>query len=306
MITLFNINNYNIDTSKLGNILHGEIVEEFEQVFAEYVGAKHACFANSASSLLYLTLKGLNTTIKIPSIMPVVVPNVIYNSGNKIEFYDDIDWVGSAYEIYPGVWDSAQEVTKNGFNKGECAIYSFYPTKPVGGCDGGMIVSNNKYTIDKFKAMVLNGTSFDKDNWERRHSMFGYKMHGNSIQAKIAYENLKKYDRKSSVLNEIKDLYNKELGYNNKSLHLYRIRVADNQSFLKNMKKVGIQCGIHYSACHKSDLMKNVSSCRDDMEKSEKENHQTISIPFHENLKENDINKILHNINKFKSVKEAK
>ena len=33
MITLFNINNYNIDTSKLGNILHGEIVEEFEQAF---------------------------------------------------------------------------------------------------------------------------------------------------------------------------------------------------------------------------------------------------------------------------------
>ena len=31
MIKLFNINNYQIDTSKLGNILHGEIIEEFEK-----------------------------------------------------------------------------------------------------------------------------------------------------------------------------------------------------------------------------------------------------------------------------------
>ena len=90
MIKLFNINNYQIDTSKLGNILHGEIIEEFEKAFAEYVGAKYACFANSASSLIYLSLRGLNSTIKIPSIIPLVVPNVIINSGNNIEFYDDV------------------------------------------------------------------------------------------------------------------------------------------------------------------------------------------------------------------------
>ena len=149
--------------------------------------------------------------------MPIVVPNVIYNSGNRIEFYDDIDWVGSAYEIYPGVWDSAQEVTKNGFNKGECAIYSFYPTKPVGGCDGGMIVSNNKYKIDRFKAMVLNGHRLIKTTG-RECTYVWLQDACNSIQAKIAYENLKKYDQKSSVLNEIKDLYNNKLGYNNKSL----------------------------------------------------------------------------------------
>ena len=303
MIQLFNINNYQIDTSELGNILHGEIVEEFEQAFAEYVGAKYACFANSASSLLYLSLKKLNTTVKIPSIMPPVVPNVIINSGNKIEFYDDIDWVGDMYQLHNGIWDSAQRVARNQYSKfsncdTDTMIFSFYPTKPVGSCDGGMVVSNNKYLIDTFKAMVLNGTKASKNDWEREQIMLGYKMHGNSIQAKIAHENLKKLDKKNSILEEIRLVFNESLGYNNKSNHLYRIRVKDNSKFIKQMKDVGIQCGIHYKAFHKNHLLKNIVEYKE-MPKSELEEKQTVSIPFHERLTKMDINYIIDNIRKF-------
>jgi|TARA_R110000796_G_scaffold106608_1_gene217041 dTDP-4-amino-4,6-dideoxygalactose transaminase len=302
MIQLFNINNYKIDTSELGNVLHGEIVEEFEQAFAEYVGAKYACFANSASSLIYLSLKDLNTTVKIPSIMPPVVPNMIVNSGNKIEFYDDVDWVGNMYRLHPGIWDSAQRVSRNQYSqvaKGtDVMIFSFYPTKPVGSCDGGMIVSDNKYTIDKYKAMVLNGTKPSKNAWEREQIMFGYKMHGSSIQAKIAYENFKKLDDKKSKLNDIRNVFNTELSYNNLSLHLYRIRVKDNSKFIEQMKNVGIQCGIHYKAFHRSPLLKNIAKFKP-MPKSEIEEKQTVSIPFHERLTKLEINYIIENIRKF-------
>ena len=94
--------------------------------------------------------------------MPPVVPNAIINSGNKLEFYDDVDWVGNMYKLHSGIWDSAQRVSRDQYPqvaKGtDVMIFSFYPTKPIGGCDGGMIVSDNKYTIDKYRAMVLNGT----------------------------------------------------------------------------------------------------------------------------------------------------
>ena len=306
MIQLFNINNYQIDTSELGNILHGEIVEEFEQAFAEYVGAKYACFANSASSLLYLSLRKRNTTVKIPSIMPPVVPNVIINSGNKIEFYDDIDWVGDMYELHPGIWDSAQRVSRNQYSKfsncdNDIMIFSFYPTKPVGSCDGGMIVSNNEYTIDRFKAMVLNGTKASKNAWEREQIMLGYKMHGNSIQAKIAHENLKKLDKKNSILEEIRLVFNESLGYNNKSNHLYRIRVKDNSKFIKEMKQAGIQCGIHYKAFHKNNLLKNITEYKE-MPNSELEEKQTVSIPFHEKLTKENIEYIIKHVEKFRDI----
>ena len=64
MISLFNVNHYQIDTSKFSNLLHDEIVTEFEHRFAEYVGAKYACSANSASSLLYLALLNEKTPNK--------------------------------------------------------------------------------------------------------------------------------------------------------------------------------------------------------------------------------------------------
>ena len=63
MIELFNIPSYIIDTSKFSNLLHDEIVQEFECRFAEYIGAKYACSANSASSLLFLSLIKYNETI---------------------------------------------------------------------------------------------------------------------------------------------------------------------------------------------------------------------------------------------------
>ncbi len=301
MINLFNINNYQIDTAKLGNLLHGEVVEEFEQAFAEYVGAKYACFANSASSLIYLSLKGLNSTIKIPSIIPLVVPNVIINSSNNVEFYDDIDWVGGAYKLHDGIWDSAQQVSRSQYKQmaqpDDVMIFSFYPTKPVGSCDGGMVVSNSKDKIDRYRTMVLNGTRMNEDNWNREHVEMGYKMHGSSIQAHIANENLKKLDEKNSILEEIRLTYNDALGYSNTSNHLYRIRVKDNRLFLQNMSTEGIQCGIHYAAFHKSPLINSQQR----LEKSEREEHQTISIPFHEKLNSKEIKHIINNVKRNKN-----
>ena len=306
MINLFHIPQHTIDTSEFSHLLHDEIIEEFEQSFAEYVGAKYACFANSASSLIYLALKSLKTTVKIPSIMPPVVPNVIINSGNKIEFYDDIDWVGDMYQLHDGIWDSAQRVARNQYSKfsncdTDTMIFSFYPTKPVGGCDGGMIVSDNKYTIDKYRAMVLNGAKPSENSWEREQIMFGYKMHGNSIQATIAYKNLKKLDKKNSILEEIRLVFNESLGYNNKSNHLYRIRVKDNSRFIKEMKQAGIQCGIHYKAFHKNNLLKNITEYKE-MPNSELEEKQTVSIPFHEKLTKENVEYIIKHVEKFRDI----
>ena len=309
MINLFNINNYTIDTSKLGNILHGSVVTQFEEKFAEYVGAKYACFANSASSLLFLSLLDRHTTIKIPSVMPAVVPNVIVNTHNIIEFYDDIDWVGHKYLLCDKIYDSAQEVTKDqhkDLNDDDAVtIFSFYPTKPVGGCDGGMVVSNNKRTIDWYKMMVLNGMNYQDNNWERTQIAPGFKMHGSSVQAYVAYQNLKKLDNKYDVIDKNIDIYNKAFGLNNTSRHLYRLRVKNNKSFINKMKEQDIVCGMHYECCHKKQFF-----CYDEtrlvdynLPLSELEAQQTVSIPCHEKLSADDVEKIIKYALQFKDLK---
>ena len=168
MIQLFNVNNNIIDTSKFSNLLHDEIVDIFEETIAEYVGAKYACSVNSATNAIFLSLLNKNITVDLPSMIPPVVANAIITSGNKINFIDDVDWVGHSYILHQfddyKIVDSAQKLEKNQFRK-ECnpndiLIFSFYPTKPLGGCDGGMIVTDDYKKYRWFKEAVLNGMSY--------------------------------------------------------------------------------------------------------------------------------------------------
>ena len=314
MINLFHVPSYTIDTSRFSHVLHDEVVGELEENFAQYVGAKYACTANSAFSLLFLSLIRYKEIVDVPSTMPIVVPNAVVAAGNKVRFYDDIDWVGHCYHLHDNIFDSAQEVRRNQYqdlnNDNAVVIFSFYPTKPVSGCDGGMAVSNNKDFIDYYKTMTMNGTSLARDSWDRKHTAAGYKMHCNSLQAFVANENLKKIDQKNDILDEISSAYNHHLGYNNTSRHLYRIRVRDNRQFISGMKNNGIQCGIHYEHCHSRSAFADAEiqptcECEDAcvcLSNSERESKSTVSLPFHENLNKQDIDKVVYNARKLADI----
>ena len=304
MIQLFNINNHIIDTSKYSNLLHDNIVTKFEDTIAEYVGAKYAVTFNSATSALFLALLDKNTTIRVPSMIPPVVLNAIITSGNKHDFTDNINWVGNSYVLHDfgdyKIVDSAQKLEKNQF-KNECnpndlMVFSFYPTKPVGSSDGGMIVSDDLEKITHLREMALNGMSYADNNWERKIKFAGYKMYMNSIQCDIALQNFNLYEDKLDKLNKIRELYNTELGYSNTSNHLYRINVTNRDEFINEMRNNGIMTGIHYNAAHLNDVYKidNVI-----YPLSEINSLQTVSIPFNELLTLDDIKTILDIVKKF-------
>jgi dTDP-4-amino-4,6-dideoxygalactose transaminase len=302
MINLFNINNYQINTSDYSNFLHDKKVTEFEEKIAEFVGAKYAVSFNSATSAIFLLLLGKNITVKVPSIIPPVVINAIITSGNKYDFYDDTKWVGNSYILHTfedyKVVDSAQKLEKDQF-KNECnpedlMIFSFYPTKPIGSCDGGMIVSDDLNKILHLKEMALNGMSFSENNWDRKIKFPGYKMYMNSIQCDIAIKNFEKYESKLERLSYIREYYNKNLSLNNVSSHLYRINTNNRDLLINKLKENKIQSGIHYTSLHNHDVYK----INDDiLPNSENESLTTLSIPFHEKLTNSDIEKIIKIIN---------
>jgi dTDP-4-amino-4,6-dideoxygalactose transaminase len=246
-----------------------------------------------------------NITVNVPSMIPPVVCNAILTSGNKINFTDNIDWIGDSYVLHQfadyKIIDSAQKVDCNQFKKeandNDLMIFSFYPTKPIGSSDGGIIVSNDKEKITKFKEATMNGMSYAHNNWERHIKFPGYKMYMNSIQCYIANENLKLLDAKKDRLKQIRNIYNKELGYNNTSDHLYRIVVNDNKKFIKHMKSINIVCGIHYDALHENEVYSPwlTDSCPN----SSKLSKQTVSIPFHEELTNKQISYIVDSIKLF-------
>jgi dTDP-4-amino-4,6-dideoxygalactose transaminase len=296
MIQLFNINNHIIDTSEFSHLLHGGVVIEFEKKIAEYVGAKYACSVNSATNAIFLSLLNKDVTVKLPSMIPPVVANAILTSGNYINFIDDVNWAGNSYTLHQfdnyKIVDSAQKLERNQFqnecNPEDLMIFSFYPTKPLGGSDGGMVVTDDYEKYKWFKTIVLNGMTYANNNWEREIDFPGYKMYMSSIQAKIIMNNFESYDKKMRVLRNLIDIYNKELGYENSSKHLYRIEVLDNEKFIQNMRNAGIICGIHYPALHFNPIYTN-NNCgyeqiHFDCPKSKKLERRTVSLPMNEKL----------------------
>lgn len=306
MINLFNLNAFKLNTNKYSNLLHDKNVNEFENIIAEYVGAKYAVSFNSATSAIFLALLNKTTKITVPSMIPPVVLNAIITSGNKYKFCDNTEWVGDSYILHDfgdyKIVDSAQKLEKDQFKK-ECndldlMVFSFYPTKPVGSCDGGMIVSNDINKINHLKSLAFNGMEYANNNWERVIKFAGYKMYMNSLQAEIAMNNFRKYESKLNSLKKIREYYNEKFNYMNTSNHLYRLKVDSNKRFeiIQKMKSFGITCGIHYDAMHLHDVykLKNTNCIN-----SEIQSKKTISIPFHEKLCLKDVKFVVKSIHEY-------
>ena len=309
MIKLLHVNDYVVDTKNFRPLLNDSIVEEFEQNIANFVGAKYAVSLNSATSAIFLSLLNKSKEISIPSIIPPVVANAIITSGNRVTFHDDIEWVGDSYilchfEDYKTI-DSAQKLERNQFkdeaDDKDLMIFSHYPTKPVGGSDGGMIVSNDKEKVDQIRMLSRNGTTgLEENSWERSILQPGYKFYMNSIQAYIANENFKRLDSKMEAIEKVRKIYNESFNLNNTSHHLYRTNVTDRNKFISIMNEKGIQVGIHYNALHLVDCYKksfwhfNLS-----LPKSEIESETTISIPYHELLTDREIEYVIKEMKQY-------
>jgi dTDP-4-amino-4,6-dideoxygalactose transaminase len=287
-------------------MIHGDIVDEFTENFCKHVGIKYGCAVDCATNAIFLVASefpGLN--YRVPTIMTPVVPQAFIQAGVSFQYTDNVSWVGHAYCLNPfdkmRIIDSAQAVNAmhNYIKNDDIAIFSFYPTKPVGSSDGGMICSNNKSFIDRFKILSVQGTMPDVSSWNgRRYVDVGWKMYMNSFQAYIANENLKKLPEKLYKLENVCDQYNDAFKYENSSHHLYRIRVSRQNQFMHNMRDNGIACGIHYDCCHGLYVQRNPQNKYSyytvaDLPKSCVEASHTVSIPFHEKLTEKEISKVI-------------
>jgi dTDP-4-amino-4,6-dideoxygalactose transaminase len=279
-------------------------VNEIETNLAEYVGAKYGCTVNSATNAIFLLLLNKKVKVSIPSIIPPVVLNAILTSGNKIKFVDNVEWVGGSYTLHDfgdyKIIDSAQRLEKDQFkneaNPNDLMIFSFYPTKPIGGMDGGLIVSNDHNKIEWLKEASFNGMGFARNNWDREIKFPGWKMYMNSAQAYVIQQNFMRLGHKESILDVIKVIYNGVFNLKNTSNHLYRLNVENRGEMINSFQKKGISYGIHYKAQHLNPVYNKKKL---DLPKSFYESETTLSIPFHEKLKPEEIKTITEEVRKW-------
>ncbi|MFA5305902.1 MAG: DegT/DnrJ/EryC1/StrS aminotransferase family protein [Candidatus Babeliales bacterium] len=199
-------------------IAPGEKVKQFEQAFADYVGAKYAIAVNSGTAALTVALKilGRMPFIAIPTYVCSAVLNAVDMSNqqacivdiNKNDF--NMEKIRVKLRPYQGVYiipytfgvpadvenfkienqyiieDCSQALGSyiNGKHvglQGDIATFSFGPSKMITTGSGGMIVTNNKALADKAREYI---------DYDKHIPAFNFGM--NDLQAAMGIEQLKK------------------------------------------------------------------------------------------------------------------
>lgn len=310
MIQLFKVQTPVVDTRTFSNLLHDKIKTEVEEKAADYVGAKYSVTVSSATDAIFLSLKQLceNVSCTVPSLVTTRFLNAISYSGNDYEFTDDTTWVGHEYVLYESdstrIIDSAQRFDKNQYCN-ECKaddvlIFSNYPTKPLGGLSGGIVVSDNKEKIEWIRQASRFGEDFHTDSWKGKSNFKGYQMFMNSVEAYFVNEAFKEYPEKIKRLEYVRNKYREELGdyvVTGDSNHLFRIYVKDNLKFMRHMMDNKVIVGIHYHPAHLNQVYNYGKAwpCIN----SEYAGKTVASIPFHDGLTDSEIKQVIKLIKQY-------
>ena len=124
----------------------------------------------------------------------------------------------------------------------------------------------------------------------------------NEFSAAIGLEQLKKLEKGNKIRKSIVKKYHKKINLETKmqydencSYHLYWILVKNRKKFRQKLSECGVETGTHYKPIHQMTMYENSNH----LPITERIGKQIVTIPLHPNLKTNEIEKIIHLINKF-------
>lgn len=298
----------------------GPKVQEFEEKWAEFTGAKYAVATNSCTSALDIAVR----LVKLPN--PVKVSAFTFvssalsplNAGYDIEFVDidekslctlkaDIQVMYAGNQFGKGIiYDMAH--SGGAKHKGLISCWSFHAVKNLPAGDGGMLTTNSKSLYKRAKALAWCG--IDKSTFERSKGRYswdydikevGLKAHMNDITAVIALEKLKSLKKDNTYRKKLATAYDKylpewiERPFRSETWHLYIIRVHSRDELYEELAKQGISCGVHYKPLTHYPIFGK----QKELPITEKVNKEIISLPMHLEVKINDIKHICKIIRNF-------
>lgn len=293
------------------NRINGMSVRSLEDLWSERMDWKYSIATASCTVAITIVLEwikreygdpGYRYNVHVPSMIPPVVPNAVYQAiGSQFEWSDNIDWVGDSYCLVSSeefrVIDSAHRVAKEKSRElTDIVLYSFYPTKPCGGIDGGMICTNNENLANWARLAVNNGVMGKGVSWNRSVAFPGWKAYMSTIQAMYVRRVVEQLDRNMLIVDGIREAYNSAFGLENRSQHLYRLTdVEDQLEFMERMKRADIETGIHYKALAGEFVWGNVNTeCR----KSIHASRHCVSIPMHSGMCSSDVDRVISEVKK--------
>ncbi|MFH1797974.1 MAG: DegT/DnrJ/EryC1/StrS family aminotransferase [Candidatus Omnitrophota bacterium] len=190
---------------------------------------------------------------------------------------------------------------------GHAGCLSFFPSKNLGAFgDGGMVVSNDKHTIEKIKELRVHGS-----RQTYIHEEIGYNSRLDSLHAAVLRVKLKKLDEWLQARRNIAGRFDKEfspLGIkvpkvsesNMHTYHQYTIAVEERDDFREYLNNKGIAARVYYPVpLHLQPCYKNLKYSIGSFPISEKMAEKVLSLPIYPELTEEKIDYIINTVKGF-------
>jgi len=190
---------------------------------------------------------------------------------------------------------------------GDAAVFSFYPNKQITTGEGAVIVTNIKKIHDLCRSMSNQGRHPMAEKWFG-HVRLGYNYRLSDINASLGIAQLsrikeiirKRQDIASAYNMSLREIPELEIPYVaagvKMSWFVYVIKLSRKfdqtrrDKIIKIMAEKGIECGAYFSPIHLHDFYrKKFGYKRGDFPVCEGIAQRTISLPFYNNLKVNEL-----------------
>ncbi|MEM5847376.1 MAG: DegT/DnrJ/EryC1/StrS family aminotransferase [Candidatus Aenigmatarchaeota archaeon] len=189
---------------------------------------------------------------------------------------------------------------------GDCAIFSFYPTKNITTGEGGMVVTNDEEIAEKCRKIRNHG------EYERYFvDSLGYNYRMTEIAAVIGLTQLKKLESLNTkriknanfLIKNLKNIKEIEVPFIAKNVkhvfHQFTIKTNRRDELKHFLEEKGIQSVVYYPLpIHKQKLYQELGY-KDFLPVAEKLSKEVLSLPVHPNLTKEDLSLIVESIREF-------
>ena len=195
---------------------------------------------------------------------------------------------------------------------GDCAVWSFQAVKTMPMGDGGMITTDDKQLADKCREMTWFGVSSTWSRasgqtpgyaWDYQVDILGYKYYMIDIMAAIGLEQMKKLPKHLKFRRHIQSRYNKELNKlverppHSETVQYYvgRVPTIHRDKLIDYLADKKIHTSVHFKPLYLYSPLKQDRQypvCDTEWTK-------LISLPCHNNMKEEDIDYVVYWVNKY-------
>ena len=186
---------------------------------------------------------------------------------------------------------------------GDAAVFAFYPNKQITTGEGGIVVTNDEDIARLCRSMRNQGRG-EMGVW-LQHQRLGYNYRMDEMSAALGVSQLKKIEKFLMKREQVARWYNERLSgldwvippvvkdYVRKSWFVYVITLAEGlerEPVMKELERQGVPCRGYFSPVHLQPYIRDyLGSLEGDLPTTESVARRTIALPFHNNLRPEEI-----------------